>query len=110
MGMMDFSLKEISKEIAKPLGILYRQSLIQDAIPDDWSSANVLPLFKKGSRRKPSNYCPVSLTSVVCKVLESIIRDEIVKHLDKYDLIQARNMDSTKEDRVLQIYYVSWNL
>ena len=35
----------------------------------------------------PSNYRPVSLTSVVCKVLESIIRDHIVKHLSKYNMI-----------------------
>ena len=42
---------------------------------DDDDEANIIPLFKKGSRNKSVNYRPVSLTSVICKLLETIIRD-----------------------------------
>lgn len=38
--------------------------------------ANV-PLFKKGCKEKPGNYRPVSLTSLVGKLLERILRDKI---------------------------------
>ena len=41
-------------------------------------------LFKKGSKGDPANYRPVSLTSVFCKLMESIIRDSIVDHLTMY--------------------------
>ena len=56
-------------------------------IPEDWKIANVIPIFKKGDRDKCGNYRPVSLTSIVCKILESILRDRINNHLMKHDLI-----------------------
>ena len=49
--------------------------------------ANVRPIFKKGSRKEAGNYRPVSLTSQVCKLLESVIRDAIVDHLETNGLI-----------------------
>ena len=51
--------------------------------------ANVCPIFKKGTKGDPANYHPVSLTCVVCKVMESLIRDKIVAHLERYSLIRA---------------------
>ena len=47
----------------------------------------VVPLFKKGSRNKSVNYRPVSLTSVICKLLETIIRDHMMDFLVKHKLI-----------------------
>ena len=44
-------------------------------VPLEGKEANNIPLFKKGSRNKSVNYRPVSLTSVICKLLETIIRD-----------------------------------
>lgn len=74
-------LKEIAEEICHALTIILRKSLDQGVIPEDWRIANVSPIFKKGSRGKASNYRPVSLTSQVCKIYESILRDAIVEHL-----------------------------
>ena len=56
-------------------------------VPRDWRSANVTSLFKKVSRHEANNYRPVSLTSQICKVVESVFRDKMVYHLDKYELI-----------------------
>ena len=42
------------------------------------------PLYKKST---PGNYRPVSLTSVVCKILESIIKDAIMDHLEQHTLL-----------------------
>ena len=42
--------------------------------------------LKKGSRSLPTNYCPVSLASIVCKMLESIIKDRIMAHFAKNNL------------------------
>jgi len=52
-------------------------------VPQDWKLANVTAIFKKGERCSPSNYRPISLTVIICKVLESIIRDKIMEHLEK---------------------------
>jgi len=47
----------------------------------------VCPIFKKGSRSEAGNYRPVSLTSQLCKLLETVIRDAIVTHLERNRLI-----------------------
>ena len=47
------------------------------------------PLYKKGNKSTPGNYRPVSLTSVVCNVLESIIKDAIMEHLEQHKLIEV---------------------
>lgn len=80
-------LKELSKELALPLCNLFNQSLQTAKIPNDWKSAIVTSIFKKGSRLEPSNYRPVSLTCICCKVLESLIRDVIVKYFNDNNLI-----------------------
>ena len=45
-------------------------------------TANITPIFKKGDRGDPSNYRPISLTSVCCKILEHIIHRYIMEHLN----------------------------
>ena len=67
--------------------MIFKESLRQSVIPSDWRRANVTPIFKKGSRQSAANYRPVSLTSVVCKLLESIIRGGVTEHLNKYSLL-----------------------
>jgi hypothetical protein len=80
-------LKELENEILIPLKLIYERSLNENVIPLDWKIATVTPIFKKGSRTDPGNYRPVSLTSVPCKMLESIIKDELNKHMEGNGLI-----------------------
>jgi len=56
-------------------------------VPDDWKTANVCPIFKKGSKSQIGNYRPVSLTSQICKVFETVICDAIVLHLKSNGLL-----------------------
>ena len=66
------------KNLAIPLSILFNKFLEKGLIPADWKRAEVVAVFKKGTKSDPGNYRPVSLTSVICKVLESFVRDAIV--------------------------------
>ncbi len=50
-------------------------SLQEGNVPLEWKEANIIPVFKKDSRNKYVKYMPVSLTSLICKLLETIIRD-----------------------------------
>lgn len=68
---------------------IMKASLETGVVPDDWKAANVTPIFKKGSKSEIGNYRPVSLTSQICKLLEMIIRDSLVEHLDSNSLISA---------------------
>ena len=73
--------------IAKPLADIFSASFEQGVIPADWRKANVSPIHKKGRKDSPNNYRPVSLTSVPCKIMESIVRDAVVEHLETNTLI-----------------------
>lgn len=75
--------------------MIYKESLSSASIPYDWKIANITPIFKKGSKSDAGNYRPISLTSVCSKILESIIRDFIVQHLEKYDLLINSQHGST---------------
>ena len=67
-------LKEGSVSIAKALYLIFNRSLEFGEIPEDWKLANVVPIFKKGDREDIGNYRPVSLTSLVVKILEKILK------------------------------------
>ena len=72
-GISCWVMKEAGEEIAPFLQFIFNQSLTTGQVPGDWKCANVTPVLKKGSKKEASNYRPVSLTSVPCKILEHII-------------------------------------
>jgi hypothetical protein len=80
-------LKTNAKQPAEPLSKFVQASIDQGKIPDDWKEALLTPLFKKGDKSTPSNYRPVSLTSICSKVLEHIIHSHIMKHLNKHQIL-----------------------
>ena len=80
-------LKECADVLAKPLSLIFQQSYESGHLPADWKSANVVPIFKKGKRGDVSNYRPVSLTSVPCKVMESLLKDELTKYLETTSML-----------------------
>jgi hypothetical protein len=80
-------LKETANIITHILTKIYQQSINTGQIPEDWKNANIVPIFKKGDRSKPSNYRPVSLTSVASKILEHIIVSQIMDHLDNQHIL-----------------------
>ena len=59
----------------------------QQSLPDIWKHANVNPIYKKGDKTNPSNYRPVSLTCISCKLLEHIICNRLVQHLTRYKIL-----------------------
>ena len=73
--------KDLAEQVATPIAMIFQQSLDESQVPDDWRKANVVPLLKKGSKRDPANDRPISLTSQLGKVMESIIRDRILEHI-----------------------------
>ena len=82
-------LMETVEQISIPLARVFNLSLKQGVVPFEWKEANIIPLFKKGSRNKSENYRPVSLTSVICKLLERLIKDHMVDFLVKHKLLNS---------------------
>ena len=86
-GISPNILKETVEQISLPLAHVFNMSLQEEIVPFEWKEANIIPLFKKASRNKSVNYRPVSLTSVICKLLETIVRDHMMDFLIKHKLI-----------------------
>jgi len=76
-------------ELCLPLHILSTTSYNTGKLPAEWRSANITAIYKKGNKKEPINYRPVSLTSVVCKLkMEAVIRYVTVENfLDKGFLV-----------------------
>ena len=66
---------------------IYKASLYQRRIPQDWKTALVFPIHKKGSRKSPANYRPISLTSIPCKILEHLIYSSLYNHLEANSIL-----------------------
>ena len=81
-------LKEAINQVSEPLQIIFNRSIRENSIPADWKTADVVPIYKKGEKGDPGNYRPVSLTSIPCKLLESIIKDSLMAHLTDNSLIK----------------------
>ena len=86
-GLHPRVLKEAANVLADPLAEVFNKSISEGSVPDGWKLAHVKALFKKGKSNLPSNYRPVSLTSIVCKIMESILRDAIMKFLDEEEIL-----------------------
>ena len=67
-------LKELSNEIAYPILLIFRSSFSNSNIPELWRLANASPIHKKGAKNEKENYRPISLTSIVCRIMEKIIK------------------------------------
>ena len=91
-------LKSISSEIALPIAMTFRKSVDRPTgrDPQDWRTANITPLFKIGKRSQAENYRPVCGTSQICKIVESVLRDELVSHYDKHNLIKESQHEFRK--------------
>lgn len=81
------ALKIAADELAPVLQFIFQQSLHSGELPLDWRSANIAPLFKKGSAVDPANYRLISLTCTCCKLLEHIIDSQIMNHLSEQNIL-----------------------
>ena len=82
-------LKDLSVSLSLPLSILYTESFKQQKLPHDWKDAVITPLYKKDEKCLASNYRPISLTSIICKIMESIIKDDLMSYVCNNNIITS---------------------
>ena len=75
-------LCELAKQQASSLTKLFNKR--------DWNKATVSPIFKNGSKKMAENYRPVSLTSIVCKTLEYVVREAVLDHMCCNNLLSKK--------------------
>ena len=89
-GIPTYILRSAAEELSPILSRIYQSSLDTESVPSDWREALIVPLFNKGFKHIASNYRPVSLTSVACKVLEHIVHSNIMRHLDRNNILTVK--------------------
>ena len=82
-------LKEHKESLSTALSIIFENSFQTGVVPPDWKIAHVTAIHKKGTKGSVENYRPVSLTSIPCKLMESIIKDDIIDHLLTNELLKS---------------------
>ena len=83
-------LHEYASYIAPALTKIFQISVNTGTIPDEWRSASIVLVFKKGDRHQASNYRPVSLTSIACKLLEHIVHIQVMDHYDRHSILSDK--------------------
>ena len=80
-------LKDGATDLAKPISHICNLSIKFSIFPSDCKIAKLKPLFKKGSKTAPKNYCPISLLSLVSKIIEKVIHGQTQSFLDTNNTI-----------------------
>ena len=68
---------------------LFNKSLLSSVFPYDWKCARDTPLFKQGEASDLNNYLPISVISVMAKVFERIVYDQLNNFLSDEDIIST---------------------
>jgi len=82
-GVSNWIMKECSNQLAGKIHSIIVSSLNESKVPLDWKKANIVPIHKGGDKEEPLNYRPVSLTSVVAKICERIVKDRWMRYLEE---------------------------
>jgi len=84
-GLPPIMFKKLASELAYPLSLLFQSSMSTGQLPAEWKT--VSPIYKSGIACDVSNYWPISLTCIACKVMERIIVQRMLNYLKANNIL-----------------------
>ena len=95
-------MREIAADIVVPLTKLYNLSLRTATVPDEWKRSNITPVHKSGPQNNRSNFRPISVVSIVAKILEKFVAAQLETYFETNQLLSPyqgayRNGRSTEQ-------------
>jgi len=86
-GIPPVFLRNLAVVLSFPLSLIFEKSFATGEVPMLWKEANVTPIYKKLAASLVSNYRPISLTSAVSKVFETILRNQITGFSQNFNMV-----------------------
>ena len=83
-------LVELVKSVAPSLSVLFQNSYDTGIVPSDWKRPNITPIYKKNDKKDPENYFLVSLTTILYKIMESVIKEHLLKYLEDNNILSNK--------------------
>ena len=106
-GIPTILLKNLSMEISQYLKMLFKRSMNNTFLSDDWLKSIITPVAKISNPTQPVDFRPISLTSTTCRALESLILDKIVEHLKDNNLFSKNQHGFLKQKSTITCLYES---
>ena len=97
--MHPYLVKRLVNVLCTPIAIIFNLSMTSGKTARQWNEAILTAIYKKGARNLVENYRPISLTSIIGKLMESFIRDAMLTHMiennlftnDQHGFVPKRN-------------------
>ena len=90
LDMIPSKLLKMAASIVTPsLTAIFTKSIITGIYPTEWKMARVTPVFKKGEKSDLNNYRPISVITVVSRVFEKIVYDQLYQYLNDNQLLSS---------------------
>ena len=105
-GISSTVLKNCASALAPLVTALFNASITSGHVPDEWRLATVMPIPKKGASQNPSDYRPISLTSILCKKFEHILVGHLFHHFDEFNILMS-NQHGFRKHRSCETALVS---
>jgi len=81
-------LRELADAVAKTFSTIFERSWQSGKVPSDWKKGNIVSIFKKGRKGDPGNYRPDSLISGPARIMEQILLEAMLRHMEAREVIQ----------------------
>ena len=101
-GIYTRFIKEAAEILTTPVFILFNKSLSEGSLPDIFKKSNVTPIHKRGDKSLPKNYRSISITPILCRLLETIVRKVVFQYIKTklMALLLTNNMDLERKEVV----------
>jgi hypothetical protein len=89
-GISAIIFKKLANALAYPLSTIYNLLMQKGTVPQIWKKTIVVPIFKQGNSSIASNYRPISITCITCKIFERCVKDSMLKYFNEHCFISSK--------------------